>query len=75
MIKPRHTWPLVTAATLTCAACEASHPRLRRQPVGPSTPRVQPTKFVAERSWRHSRSAPKPSTSIWPHSKRLDHEC
>jgi len=21
MIKPRHTWPLVIAATLTCAAC------------------------------------------------------
>ena len=39
MIKPRHMWPLVIAATLTCAACVSNpHPPTGAGPAGPSAP-------------------------------------
>ena len=39
MIKPRHLWPLVLAATLTCAACASnSNASAGTDPAGPTAP-------------------------------------
>ena len=48
MVKPRHTWPLVIAATLTCAAC-VSNPTAPSgaNPAGPSTLEPSPASPVA----------------------------